>query len=79
MDRDQIRSIIVAHTRDVVEGLEDAEIDTSKPVAEYGVESLDILEIVGSSAREVGVKVKREDLEGLQSIDDVADLYLSLQ
>jgi acyl carrier protein len=79
VDKDQIRRVIVAHTKDVVEGLEDVEIDTSKPIADYGVESLDILEIVGSSAREVGVKVKREDLEGLQSIDDVADLYARLR
>ena len=75
MDEDRIREIVVAHAKDVVEGLEDVEVDTSRPIVEYGAESLDILEVVGSSARDVGVKVAREDLQGLRSIDDLVVLY----
>jgi acyl carrier protein len=75
VDKDQIRSIVLEHVTDVVEGLEDVEIDPSRPIVEYGAESLDILEVVGSSARDVGVKVAREELMGLKSIDDLVDLY----
>jgi acyl carrier protein len=79
MERDQIEAIVVAHAKDVVEGLEDVEIDTGRPIVEYGAESLDILEVVGSSAREVGVKVAREELQGLKSIDDLVELYYDKQ
>ena len=75
MDQDKIREIVVMHAKDVIEGLEDVEIDTSQPIVSYGAESLDILEVVGSSARDVGVKVAREDLQGLRSIDDLVELY----
>lgn len=77
MDKEEITAVVVAHAKDVIEGLEGKEIDTSKPIVDYGAESLDILELVGSSSREVGVKVAREDLQGLKSLDDLVDLYMA--
>jgi acyl carrier protein len=79
MDEAAIREVILANLRDVVEGLEDVEIDTSKPITEYGAESIDILEVVGSSAREVGVKARREDLAGIETVDQLARRFYELK
>jgi acyl carrier protein len=79
MEEAEIREVILANLRDVVEGMEDIEIDTAKPITEYGAESIDILEVVGSSAREVGVKAKREDLAGIETVDQLAHRFYELQ
>jgi acyl carrier protein len=79
LEIDQIREVILTNLRDVVEGMEDIDIDTSRRMSEYGAESIDILEVVGSSAREVGVKAKREDLSDVESIDDLARRFHELQ
>lgn len=79
MDKEEIREVVLRNIRDTVDGMEEIEIDTSKRMSEYGAESLDILEVVGSSAREVGIRVKREDLGGVESIDDLAQRFYELQ
>lgn len=76
---DEIREVILEQVRDVIDGMDEIEIDTSKRMSEYGAESLDILEVVGSSAREVGVRATREDLAGVESIDDLAQRFHELQ
>ena len=51
-----------------------AEIDTARSLKDYRVNSLDMVEIVSRSMRELKVKVPRAELRNLTNIDGLIDL-----
>ena len=55
-------------------GNEGKEIDPSKSMKELGANSLDIVEVVSCSMRELKVKVPRAELNKLTNIDELVDL-----
>ena len=56
------------------EGLEDVEIDPSNSLRDLGANSLDIVEIVSASMRELGVRIPRTQLADLKNINELTDL-----
>lgn len=74
MDRQQVLDVVVKHIRLNVDGLEGREIDPSKAMAELGASSLDIVEIVSSSMREIGVRIPRTELAKLKNLGELVDL-----
>ena len=79
VDRQQIVSIIVKHLVANVDGVEAADVDTTKSMADYDASSLDIVEVVSSSMRELKISIPRTQFAGLRSIDDLADLFYSVR
>lgn len=75
MNREQILNAVIKNMKLNIDGLEDQEIDPSKSLAEYGASSLDIVEIVSSSMRELKIKVPRTELANLKNISDLVDLF----
>ena len=57
---------------------EDAEIDPSQSMKDLGATSLDIVEVVSCSMRELKVKVPRSELNTLKNIDELVDLLLKV-
>ena len=76
MTRDQVVAIVKKHLADAVDGLAAESIDTSKSMKEIGANSLDIVEVVSSSMRELKVKVPRAELAKLTNIDGLVDLLV---
>lgn len=74
MNRDEVRSVVLKHIAAAVEGLPVAEIDTARSLRDYRVNSLDMVEIVSRSMRELKVKVPRAELRKLTNIDGLIDL-----
>ena len=74
MNRDEVRSVVLRHIAAAVEGLPVAEIDTARSLKDYRVNSLDMVEIVSRSMRELKVKVPRAELRKLTNIDGLIDL-----
>ena len=70
MDRSAILEIVIKHLRSNVDGTEKTEIDANKPMAEYGASSLDIVEVVSSSMREIGIGIPRAKLGKLRNINE---------
>jgi polyketide biosynthesis acyl carrier protein len=75
MERSEILAVVIKHMRRNIADLGDAPVDPSKSMLEYGAESLDIVEIVSSSMRELGIRMPRTELAGLQNIDQLVDKF----
>ena len=78
--RDKVLDVVLENLRDTVEELEDVEIDTSRSMKEMGATSLDIVEVVSCSMRELRVKVPRAELNKLQNVAQLVDtLHAAVQ
>jgi len=74
MDRAEIEAVVRKHLLEVVDDLREADIDTTKSMKDLGANSLDIVEVVSCSMRELKVKVPRSELSKLTNIDGLVDL-----
>lgn len=65
--------------RIIEENLDDVsadEVDPQKSMKDYGANSLDMIEVVSCSMREMSIKVPRAELAEIQNIDALADKFL---
>ncbi len=63
----------------IEENLDDVsagDIDPQKSMKDYGANSLDMIEVVSCSMRELSIKVPRAELAELQNIEALADKFL---
>ena len=74
MIRAEVEAVVKKHLMEVVDDLKEEDIDTSKSMKELGASSLDIVEVVSCSMRELKVKVPRSELSKLTDINDLVDL-----
>ncbi len=74
MTRDEIMVVVKKHLCEAVEGLTPEAIDPAKSMKDLGANSLDIVEIVSSSMREIKVKIPRSELAKLTNLDALVDL-----
>jgi acyl carrier protein len=65
MEREQILNVVIKNIKLNIDGLEDEEIDPEKSMADYGANSLDIVEIVSSSMRDLKIKAHRTEMADL--------------
>jgi acyl carrier protein len=72
--RDEVLSVVKTHLVDILEDIAEAAIDPAKSMKELGANSLDIVEVVSCSMRELRVKVPRAELSKLENINQLADL-----
>ena len=79
MNREEVLNIVIKNIKLNVDGLEETEIDPKESMAVYGTSSLDIVEIVNSSLRELKIKVPRTQLAGLMKINDLVDLLTKVK
>jgi len=78
--RDDVLAVVKRHLVDTVEGIGDAQVDPSKSMKDLGANSLDIVEVVSCSMRELKVKIPRAELNKLTNINELVDLlYKSVQ
>jgi acyl carrier protein len=75
MTRDEIWGVIKKHLSDAVDDLDVSSIDTTKSMKDYGANSLDLVEVVSRSMRELKVKIPRAELNKLTNIDGLIDLF----
>jgi len=74
MQREHISSVVIKHLLDAVDDLDPAHIDTSRSMKDLGANSLDIVEVVSRTMRELKIKVPRSELAKLSDIDGLVGL-----
>ena len=74
ISRDEILSMVKRHLMDNVEDLDEASIDPGKSMKELGANSLDIVEVVSCTMRDLKVKVPRAELAQLSTMNALVDL-----
>ena len=73
MNRNEVLDVVKKHMVDVLE-IDPQAIDPQVSMKALGANSLDIVEVVSSSMRELRVKVPRSELSKLTNIDGLVDL-----
>ncbi len=76
MEKAEVIEVIKKHILENLEDVKEDEIDPSKAMTDYGANSLDIIEIVSCSMRELNVKIPRSELTDLKNIDELADKFI---
>ena len=74
MTRDEVLGVVKKHICDISEDLSAEKIDPARSMKDLGINSLDIVEVVSCSMRELKVKVPRSELSKLTNIDGLVDL-----
>ena len=74
MTRDEVHVLVTGHIADTVEGLPPERIDPRQSMRDYGLSSLDMVEVVSRSQRALKVKVPRAELRSLTTIDGLIEL-----
>ena len=69
---DVIKEVIEENLDDISAG----DIDPQKSMKDYGANSLDMIEVVSCSMRELKIKVPRSELAELQNIEALADKFM---
>jgi len=72
--KEEILDIVKEHLMDNLEDLEDAEFDTEKSMKDLGANSLDIVEVVSCTMRDLKIKVPRSELSKLTNVNGLVDL-----
>lgn len=75
MTRDQVLAVVTKHLLDAVDGLSPEKIDPKLSMKDLGANSLDIVEIVSASMRELKIKLPRAELVKISHIDGLVDLF----
>lgn len=76
MSKEEVIEVI---KRNIVENLDDVDeesIDPTQSMKEYGANSLDMIEVVSTSMRELNIKIPRSELSDIGNIDQLADKFL---
>ena len=74
MTREHVLEVVKRHLVETVEELEGVEIDPQRSMKELGASSLDIVEVVSCSMRELKIKVPRSELNKLRNVDELVTL-----
>jgi acyl carrier protein len=74
MTREHIYAVVVKHLVDAVEDLDPAGIDPTLSMKDLGADSLDIVEVVSRTMRELKIKVPRSELSKLTNINGLVDV-----
>lgn len=75
MTHEEILTVIKKHLKDAVEDLDPEKVDPKMSMKDYGANSLDLVEVVSRSMRELKVKVPRAELNKLTDIQGLVDLF----
>ncbi|MCB9676334.1 MAG: acyl carrier protein [Alphaproteobacteria bacterium] len=73
-DKNEIRATVLKYLARAVDQVDPATVDSSRSMKELGANSIDIVEVVSSSMRELRIKVPRAQLNDLANIDELVDL-----
>ena len=76
MTKDEIVAIIKGHIKENLDDVNIDEIDINRSMRDYGANSLDVIEVVSSTMRELKIKVPRSELEDIENISQLADTFL---
>jgi acyl carrier protein len=75
--REKVWEVVRGHLVETVEELEGVEVDPSKSMKDLGANSLDIVEVVSCSMRDLKIKVPRSELNKLENMNQLVDLLLA--
>ncbi len=76
MEKSEVVAVIKKHILDNLEDVNEQDIDITKSMKDYGANSLDIIEVVSCSMRELKIKIPRSELVDIENIEQLADKFM---
>ena len=76
MEREQVLKVIEKYLINAVDEVEEGQISPEKKLTDYGANSLDIVEIVSGTMRELKIKIPRPELNDIENIDGLIDKFV---
>lgn len=76
MTKEEVLKVISKNIVENLDDMEGQEIDPQKSMKEYGANSLDMIEVVSTSMRELQIKIPRTELADIKNIDELADKFM---
>ena len=74
MTKDEVFGVLKKHLEEQLEEeVQDVEIDPARSMFDYGANSLDVVEIVSNTMRELKIKIPRDELAKLKNIDGLVE------
>ncbi|MCP4693335.1 MAG: acyl carrier protein [Desulfobacterales bacterium] len=73
MERESIFNIVIKYLDRALDGIDADKVDGSKSMVDLGANSLDIVEVVSSTMRELRIKVPRSKLKEMKNINALVD------
>jgi acyl carrier protein len=75
MSREEMFAVVKANVEKIVEGAEGQEITEAISMRDLGADSLQMVEVVSRSMKELRVKVPRTELTAARNLGDLLDLF----
>ncbi len=76
MTKEQVIEVIKKNIVANIDDVDPGTIDPQKSMKDYGANSLDMIEVVSTSRRELKIKVPRSELADINNIDQLAEKFL---
>jgi polyketide biosynthesis acyl carrier protein len=76
MTKEQVVEVIKKNIASNIDDIDAASIDPQKSMKDYGANSLDMIEVVSTSMRDLKIKVPRSELADINNIDQLATKFL---
>ena len=73
--RDEMFAVVKSNIQEIVEGTQGIDIKESDSMRDYGADSLEIVEVVSRSMKDLKIKVPRTELSGAKNLKDLLDLF----
>ena len=76
MTKEEVIEVIKRNIAENLDDIDEKDIDPQKSMKEYGANSLDMIEVVSCSMRELNIKIPRSELSDIANIDQLADKFM---
>jgi len=76
MTKQEVIDVIKKNIAENLDDIDIADIDPAKTMKDYGANSLDIIEVVSCSMRDLDIRIPRSELADIGNIDQLADKFL---
>ncbi len=78
VNREKVLDIVKEHLMDNLEDLDEKDFDPAKSMKDLGANSLDIVEVVSCTMRDLKVKIPRSELSNISNVNGLVDLLLKV-
>ncbi len=75
MERQEIFAVIKNNMRTVIDGVDGQDIQETQSMRDFGADSLQIVEVVSRSMKELKIRVPRTQLMQAKNLSDLLDLF----
>jgi len=75
MTRDEIFTVIKANIQEIIPGAKGKEVLEANSMRDFGADSLEIVEVVSRSMKQLRIKVPRAELLDVQDLKGLLDVF----